>query len=132
MLQPQYIVNNQHRNQNPNKSQWCIRVPEERDLFVSSFNSCWFHPDNQWCFGIIPNNKKPTILGISASNDPLPQQELHFAKFVCDQNVWHGYPFGRASSDLNQIPKSVLDSWKKEGYISNAVRSKIHKGRYPL
>lgn len=127
----QYICNQQHRDGNPNKSQWKLSECEERELFRVSYDSCWFNQHKTWCFGIISKERKLKILGVSAKNNP-PPTDLHFAKFVCDQSLWHGYPFGKASSDLGQIPREVLASWKKDNYISNAIRNKIHKGRYPL
>ena len=131
MQEKQYKVNPQHRNGNPNKSQWCVSANVEEDLFKVSCDSGWFNQQRTCCFGIISNGGKLLVLGVSAQNNP-PPTELHFAKFVCDQSLWHGYPFGKASSDLGQIPKQVLDSWKNANHISNAVRNKIHKGRYPL
>ena len=131
MQEKQYKVNPQHRDVNPNKIQWRVSINVELDLFRVSYDSCWFNQDKTWCFGIMSDDGKPQILGDSAKNNP-PPTDLHFAKFVCDQSLWHGYPFGKASSDLGQIPKQVLDSWKKDNHISNAVKNKIHKGRYPL
>lgn len=133
MQEEQYEVNPQHRDGNPNKSQWIVSLSEdaEKNLFRVSYNSCWFNQQRTCCFGIMSVNGKPQILGVSAKNNP-PPTALHFSKFVCNQRLWHGYPFGKASSDLGQIPKEVLDSWKEANHISNAVRKKIHKGRYPL
>ncbi|HGO5857265.1 TPA: hypothetical protein ACK3JJ_001923 [Mannheimia haemolytica] len=132
MKLPKYQVHPQHRNRHPEKSQWSISESEEEGLFKSSFSNGWLHPeDNEKCFGIISNNRKLRILGVSAAHKP-PVQNLHFARFTCDQCLWHGHPFGNGSSDLKQIPKVVLDNWKERDYISNAVRNKIHKGRYPL
>lgn len=127
----EYIINTQHRDKNPNKSQWCIAELEEINLFRLSFGNEWFDENKTSCFGIISEEKKLKVLGISASNR-LPLMDLHFARFVCDQQIWHGYPFGNTSSDLKKISRSILDDWKDQGYINNAVKNKINKGRYPL
>ena len=49
MQEKQYKVNPQHRNGNPNKSQWRVSIDVELNLFKVSYDSCWFNQDKTLC-----------------------------------------------------------------------------------
>lgn len=50
------------------------------------------------------------------------------ARFVEDQNVWHGYPVAHWLSPHDKPADPILKLWQVAGYISKATRRRIGKG----
>jgi hypothetical protein len=56
------------------------------------------------------------------------QVELHIAKFVEDNEAWHGYPVQARGDDIP--PETVLDGWLKLEMINKAQKLKIIGGQF--
>lgn len=100
-------------------SVWLINHEEELEIFETCFTNSWISFSNGW--GV---SKSLEILGKNLRN-----QRLIIAKFVVDQNLWHGYP-----ADIRYKPKDkpipqILMLWYNEGLIDKATLSRIKQGQ---
>lgn len=120
-----YVPNPQHRNTNyaQTKSQWTISQTDETHCFASASSNGW--GTLAGCWGIFVPGGVPEQLGVS----PRSEFELFLAKFVVDQDQWHGYPVAHWLSPWDKPPPQVLRAWVEIGYINRAKFAKIHKGR---
>jgi hypothetical protein len=122
---PSYQANSQHRNTafSTQKSQWTILANEE----IATFNwahQCVWQCSKRHYWGLHLAVKKPLELGKS------PEQEsCYIAKFVNDQNVWHGYPVALGCSPFDKPPIGILSIWHNQGFINKATRRKITQGK---
>jgi len=119
MLIESYRVNSKHRANKPSKNASIWKVPtwREVELFaLSQRDSVCRQTQTSW--GCDLNN----VIGVDLQND------LFFAKFVVNQNVWHGYPVHPRDNDIP--PDHVLDGWLKSGALTKPQRSKISEGKF--
>lgn len=119
-----YIHNPHHRSQGYAhlKSQWRISTQEESDCYENAVARNWIEADSYW--GLHVRGVAPSILGVAPSND-----SLYIAKFVCDQDNWHGYPVAHWLSPYDKPQIGVLTSWEQSGLINRAKKARIHRGK---
>ncbi|NEP56261.1 MAG: hypothetical protein F6K31_04460 [Symploca sp. SIO2G7] len=129
MVKPSYIPKIDHRNNNPNKSQWTITESEEIDCFNNSFSSQWIDQFyTSW--GLYFDNNEVSYLGISAKNEPESCQ-LFIAKFIDSNqnNEWHGYPANHSRNQQDIPPETVTQDWIEKEYLRRATIRKITRGQ---
>jgi hypothetical protein len=82
----QYSPNPQHRDNNPNKSQWIITEGEEMNCFKTAYHKGWVTGSNAWGLHYIQDELTYLGIGINRCTD------LFIAKFKNDisHNTWHG------------------------------------------
>ena len=129
---PKYSINPNHRNNNCHKSQWKINKNDEISLFNLTYNSQWIFNDNKnksTGFGIKKNGvNQIELLGYSATiHNQL--RELKIAKFVENQNNWHGYPADYRVNKDDTPPNCILKMWINGNYINKKIMCKILKGQ---
>ena len=124
-----YEPNLLHRNHNPNKSQWIISKKDEHGLFKQTYSSNWIYNDNNKLtgFGIKKNNNRTVLLGYSAVI--YGRKELKIAKFIENQNIWHGYPADYRTHKADTPSTEILKIWFDDGYINKKNMCKILKGQ---
>lgn len=124
-----YKPNPQHRNDNPNKSQWAISKKEERGIFKLTCSFNWIYNNNNKSlgFGIKKDNNRTVLLGYSAGI--YGRKELKIAKFIENQNTWHGYPADYRTHKADTPPTEILKKWFDDGYINKKNMCKILKGQ---
>lgn len=120
-----YVINKQHRDGNPLKSQWIISEHEELRCFALAQEEGWLLGEIGW--GLHITDAGPDWLGMNRNRE----NRVFIAKFVgvtiVDQ--WHGYP-ADYRNNCHDIPKeSVLRSWMKGNLIKLASIRKIAKGQ---
>ena len=133
-INPKYIINPNHRNNNCHKSQWKINKNDELSLFNLTYNSQWILTDNKnksIGFGIKKNGvNQIELLGYSATiYGQLRVRELKIAKFVENQNIWHGYPADYLLNKADTPPNIILKMWINGNYINKKIMCKILKGQ---
>jgi hypothetical protein len=119
-----YTPNDQHRNAQfaAQKSQWTIPVADETLCYTHANAQGWCGADKGW--GLHLSAAGPAQLGVS------PQQfHLFIAKFVQDQNVWHGYPVAHWLSPFDKPSADTLKAWEDRGLINRATKAKIYRGK---
>ena len=113
-----------HRNGTPGKSQWTIPVPQEAACFDYAVNHSWIFSSAYW--GLHLAGQAAQDLGDEhRGRQVLP---VRTAKFVEDQNVWHGYPVAHWLSPHDKPADVILKSWQVAGHITKATRRRIGKG----
>lgn len=123
----QYRINEQHRNNNPNKSQWIIDHNIELEIFEGCIQHKWLSSCEKYAYGLLIRSQKPDKIGKTATSSSSPQ-ELYIAKFCCDQNIWHGFPCGDKGDDFEKISDETIINWRENKYFSKKTLSKINKG----
>lgn len=119
-----YTPNPQHRNATyaNQKSQWTITIPDEHACYNIATTLGWCGADCGWGLHLAAGGPAP--LGVS------PQAyQLYIAKFVQDQNVWHGYPVAHWLSPFDKPSGETLAAWEASGFINRATRAKIYRGK---
>jgi len=120
-----YKPNKQHRDKNPNKSQWTISILEEVKVFENTYPNNWIDQSVGWGLHFVNNGVQ--YLG-NASNQ---NRRLFIAKFM-DGNCngkWHGYP-ADYQTNIQDIPNEFgLKEWVDKRYLSNAKIAKITQGK---
>jgi hypothetical protein len=128
-----YTHNEQHRNNNPHKSQWTISRDEELSCFETASTLLYIYGINEGpdCWGLHKENKTVVYLGRTAINSPNSGQELFIAKFIDGNNndVWHGYPADHVGNQQDIPPASVLQFWLEENSLPVSKIRKITKGQ---
>lgn len=86
-----YVINQQHRDANPHKSQWTITEQDE----VNVFNMALLSSTLNW--GVHISSNRIDYLGKNKY-----RERLFLAKFSENQNIWHGYPadYVRSTHDI--------------------------------
>lgn len=112
-----------HRNNNPQKSQWLIPVPDEISCFEHADGAGWLKEEVGW--GLHLPDGQPEWLGVATDR----QTQLFYAKFVTSAGQpWHGYPADQRR--VNDIPhESVLSEWMHQELFTRAKIRKIVQGR---
>ena len=113
-----------HRNATPGKSQWTIAVPLETACFDYAVAQNWTFSSAYW--GLHLAGKTAQDLGDEHSGGQVVKVQT--AKFVANQNVWHGYPVAHWLSPHDKPADVILKSWHVAGHISKATRRRIGKG----
>jgi hypothetical protein len=121
-----YVINSQHRDGNPNKSQWTLSKTGECSLFNTANSSGWLDFSSKKGFGI---NKTGAILDqLGVWTDRVTV--LKIAKFVGDhQDEWHGYPLNYRKNQHDKPTVGVLNLWLKSGLISKPDMARIKTGK---
>lgn len=124
-----YINNPQHRDNNPNKSQWLLSEQDERTCFEDAFGIQIRElglVEVDVCFGLWLVNDDLIRLGTSAQNSNTPNRELFIAKFVDgNQNSrWHGYPADHRLKK-GDTPTEILPVWVRLELITASEMRKI-------
>ncbi len=119
-----YQFNQQHRDSNPNKSQWEINQRDELNAFLRAANSNWRVGDNAWGLHIMIDT--PHYLGRVPGN-----RRSFIAKFVIDSNhnAWHGYPADHILNAHDVPNQEVLLSWVRNKFIGTPKMRKIIRGQ---
>ena len=121
-----YCFNTQHRDGNPNKSQWTIDTDQEIDVFCCMADHGWGFQDNGWSL-FIKEDSSIDYLGFIQSR----KAKVFIAKFVVDtnHNAWHGYPADYQVRAQDVPHKDILRKWKDENYLTKAKMRKIMMGQ---
>lgn len=120
-----YRPNQEHRNNNPNKSQWRIPIDAEVETFDYTYQQNWIDKNEGWGLHIV--NKNPKNLGVSKDLS----RRLFIAKFVSANmtGVWHGYPADYRCNTQDIPNRNVLRNWGDRLLFSRAKIRKILKGQ---
>lgn len=120
----QYFIHPQHRNGNPNKSQWTITPNNEFESFKHAANSNWLTSCVGW--GVFPITGAPDYLGVATDRIT----RLVIAKFVpYQETLWHGYPANHIEKEQDIPDEFILKKWIDEAVLPKAKISKISKGK---
>lgn len=123
-----YIHKIDHRNGNPDKSQWIIPEATERSCFESAFTT-WRSSDfHRW--GLHLEDGQAKYLGITKRSAP-ERRDLFVAKFI-DSNrnsKWHGYPADHILNHEDIPPEDTLALWLTAHYLRPAIIRKLSKGQ---
>jgi len=122
-----YIWNMQHRNGNPNKSQWIINHNQEIHVFEYSYGANWISrkQNKKFSWGLNLINEVPSVLGETAKNCELPLQFVRIAKFVEGTQTWHGYPANYRCNSQDRPDPKILENWYTRGYIRKDEIKKV-------
>jgi hypothetical protein len=121
-----YVINPQHRDGNPHKSQWTVSQAAECSLFNTSNSSGWLDFSSKKGFGINKTEAAIDQLGLWTDRVTV----LKIAKFVGDQqDQWHGYPANYRKNQHDKPAISVLNLWFVSDLISKADMSRIKLGK---
>lgn len=121
-----YFSERYHRHGNPHlKSQWCIDIETEFELFAMAKVKKWISKDGR-AWALLLDEKKPQVVGLTRR-----QEESKFARFEDGNHndIWHGYPeeYTISKNDIPTLP--ILQEWVNAGYITNRVMTKIRLGQ---
>ncbi len=120
----QYRINEHHRKNNPNKSQWIVSPCIELKIFSECIQHKWLSLCEKYAYGLLISSNKPDIIGKSSCDF----KDLYIAKFCCDQSLWHGFPCGDKGDDFEKISDMTIINWKENKYFSKKDILKINKG----
>lgn len=121
---PSYVINTQHRDRNPNKSQWTVAETDERSLFNVAISE-WLEISSNNAYGIKKTGASLDVLGICVDRTT----NLKIAKFKGDQDVWHGYPANYRINQHDKPSPTILEKWKQAELISKSDMAKISRGQ---
>lgn len=120
----QYLISQKHRGQPTDEiSIWELSFEEEVDCFSTSHHKGWNSGPTGW--GCHLNGAGTLqVLGRNLKN---PQ--LRIAKFVSNQELWHGYPADIRNKPHDKPLPSILSAWFEEKVITKAIMSRIKQGQ---
>ncbi len=122
-----YLPHPQHRDIAfaRQKSQWCISVVEETQIFTYAVEQKWTNTNTGWGLHLVDD--APSILGTTT----LPYQfPVKIAKFVGNPTGnWHGYPVAHWLAPYDKPAVEILEMWKEKGFINQPTFSKIYRGK---
>jgi hypothetical protein len=116
-----YAPNPVHRDRTQGKSQWTVTLPEEVAIFTRTYVSFWVQANEGW--GLYYNNGVIAYLGKARNH----LTKVFLAKFVSDQNLWHGYPVDYQQSEKDIPPTSITNLWLQDGILPAPTLRKIIK-----
>ncbi|RDI28257.1 hypothetical protein DFR41_1019 [Pseudacidovorax intermedius] len=123
-----YKVHTKHRKAKPtaDASVWSVSEWVEITLFARAGSEKWtsMSKAKKYLWALQSNF---SVLGQGLEKNGR-QVELHFAKFVEDNSVWHGYPVQARGDDIP--PESVLNCWLESKIINKAEKLKIIGGQF--
>lgn len=117
-----YTCHPDHRNDNPNKSQWTIAEAAESQVFASSYRSNWSQGRCYW--GFHRPDGWVEYCGIAQNR----ADRLFLAKFV-DTNstgLWHGYPADQRTERPGCL---MIRMWLDSAVLPAPKLRKILKGQ---
>ena len=119
-----YLFHPDHRNNNPNKSQWSITQDHECDSFVYAWENDWTAEVEGW--GLYFANGSADYLGVAIDRST----QLFIAKYVCKNNQaeWHGYPADHTRNG-DRPTRELLALWLQSGSLPPEKISKISQGK---
>lgn len=119
-----YVINNQHRNGTPTKSQWNITEDEELDTFRLGRLHGWVFANEGWSLHVV--NGIPAYLGVGTNRN----LQLFIARFRKAPHVadWHGYPIDPARNHDRPV-KAVTDAWLRNRILRKSTVRKIISGQ---
>src|SRR5688572_27130432 len=100
-----YVVNQVHRNGARKKSQWRISIPDEVWCFEHSVSRSWVVGSEAW--GLHNPEGHPRYLGVAQDH----MTEVFIAKFIGDNDIWHGYPADHQRNPQDIPHPTVMASW---------------------
>lgn len=119
-----YLSSPKHRGKPTNDiSVWLIDVPAEVACFTTCYQNDW-HNGHSGCGFVVAGVQQLLTLGHNLRN---PQ--LVIAKFVTDQNVWHGYPADVRHKPADKPLPPILLRWFQGGFISKSLMTRIKQGQ---
>jgi hypothetical protein len=112
-----YKIHSEHRWRGDfrKKSRWTITTDDEYGCFCDCHpRAGWFDGDIGW--GLHIRNTRPVVLGkfVPRGGDPDHPEDTSFAKFVSQNDKWHGFPI---NLKRDEIPDDVVDKWFEQGLI---------------
>ena len=123
-----YKVHTKHRKATPtvDASVWKVSEWEEIHLFARAGSERWSSTSKA------KKHLWALQSGLSVLGQGLEKNgklvDLHFAKFVENNSVWHGYPVQARGDDIP--PEAVLDCWLELNIINKAEKLKIIGGQF--
>ncbi|MBB1574763.1 hypothetical protein [Neisseria subflava] len=112
------------------KSKFCVSDNEQLILFATMARNKWYmyHEESKkiLSFGIYVNNNKINKVGtVDKQGD---KGDVCIIEYSSDMNngIWHGYP---SSGKGETIPNSILEEWKKKGYINNKQFARLNEAK---
>lgn len=119
-----YFSSSKHRGLATNEiSVWEIDIDTELICFTSCYQNSWHTGGKGWSF-VAGGIRKLSTLGYNLRN-----QELIIAKFVEDQNQWHGYPADIRHKPGDKPLPNILANWFNNGFISKSLMTRIKQGQ---
>lgn len=119
-----YFYSPKHRGKATHEiSVWSVGYPAELACFTQSLQSGWLDVTCGW--GIIKDGRQ----GLAVLGYNLKSPELVIARFVVDQNQWHGYPADVRHKPGDKPTPPILSDWLNNGHISKAFRLRIQRGQ---
>jgi hypothetical protein len=119
-----YLVSPKHRGKPTNDvSVWVVDVATEIACFTTCYQSGWHNGHSGWSF-VVAGVRQLLTLGHNLRN---PQ--LLIAKFVTDQNQWHGYPADVRHKPADKPLPPILLNWFQNGFISKSLMTRIKQGQ---
>lgn len=119
-----YFCYSKHRGNPSNDiSVWLVDLDTEVSCFAVCYQSNWHNGINGWGF-VTSNIQKLIRIGYNLRNP-----DLMIAKFVANQNQWHGYPADIRHKPADKPEPTILQEWLIGGYISKAIMSRIKQGQ---
>lgn len=119
-----YLCSSKHRgNPTHDISVWLVDLDAEVTCFTVCYQSGWHNGTNGWSF-LASGMQQLLRLGHNLRN-----QDLLIAKFVTDQNQWHGYPADIRHKPADKPLPTILSAWLAAGHISKALMSRIKQGQ---
>lgn len=120
----QYLISPKHRGHPSHDiSVWSIDFDDEVKCFTNCYSNGWHNHSNGWSF--IPAG--PGQLLMLGRN--LRSPELQIAKFVENQNQWHGYPADIRNKPGDKPLPHILINWLHDGHISKSIMTRIKQGQ---
>ncbi|MDG6774616.1 hypothetical protein QCB45_09745 [Thiomicrorhabdus sp. ZW0627] len=115
-----YKVNHVHRGGLPihQKSQWTVPEWDELRLFLMGYDRNWVDGKNN-IWNVAQNMG---AIGRDTAGD------LSVAKYVCNQNEWHGYTVSPKRNG-DKPPSEVVKTWVAEGIIKKKDGTNIMQGK---
>ena len=118
-----YSHDPQHRNRTPGKSQWSISPREEAICFGSAYSKGWTDVDKGW--GLHFSNGTLDYLGYAQDHST----SVFIAKFVGNQEIWHGYPADHQRNQQDIPTERVRKIWMQSGVLTPPKICKITRGQ---
>lgn len=119
-----YFSYSKHRGNPTNDiSVWVVDIDTELACFTSCYQNSWHDGLNGWSF-IAAGVRQLLRLGHN-----LRSPELMIAKFVTDQNQWHGYPADIRHKPSDKPLPAILANWLQNGFISKSFMTRIKQGQ---
>lgn len=120
-----YEIHPDHRNKTRNKSQWIIKIEEERSCFNKTIENSWINKNVGW--GLHFENDILSYLGFAQDHIT----KIFIAKFVdgSNSNHWHGYPADHHRNNDDIPSQKILHLWLDAKVLSSPKIRKILRGQ---